>query len=151
ALTAAWPGLPAEEDNPFHGADAACRIPGLTFDVDREDPAEEPSVDYQVGAVTDTLQTCALTVRHNLLQPDLELMMVAEPWLTDLFDDEVMAGLEPPHGWRGDGRVGERSGVVRADCGDGPAVFLMRGGPNAVAVGEDLVGSFATFTNAVAQ
>jgi hypothetical protein len=119
--------------------------------VEREDPAAEPTVEYQVGAVTDAVQSCALTASLNFVQPDLMLMMVAQRWLTDVFDDHVMAGAEPPDGWRGRGRLSEALGLVRADCGARPVVFLMRGHPGTDELGEDTVGSFATFANAVAH
>lgn len=123
-------------------SDPACRIKGLDLDLDEE---TQRDVGYQVGAVTDDVQSCSVRVERGDVQ-FLDALMVANPRFDALLKD-LAGDRAPAEGWRGKGVLEEGHQVVRARCAGRPTTFLMLGAP-ANAAGD---GQFAAFTNAVAQ
>ncbi|MEV0093546.1 hypothetical protein [Streptomyces sp. NPDC050738] len=129
--------LPEETESYFAGR--ACRIPGLDFPQTRATRLE-----YQVGAVSRDLQSCAVRDSHDSHTEILDLLMVAEPRISALFGDT--AGTTRLPGWRGTGTFTDDYAVLRADCAGRATTFLTLD-PGAVPPAR----TFAVFANAVAQ
>ncbi|MDF4250395.1 hypothetical protein [Streptomyces sp. WMMB303] len=126
------PEEPFEAVSPLARADAddsltaqgaeLCRIPGLRFDLDKDD-----HYDAGVGAVRDDLQTCSVLDTADVRNPVRAALFaaVSRPRLTALFTG--LAGDGPPgEGWRGTGEVGEEHGVLTATCAGRPTVFFLQ-------------------------
>lgn len=119
----------------------ACRIKGLEY---ASDPVT--NLQYQVGAVTQDVQTCELEEgppedRHRYLSA----LMVAEPRLAALFDG-ITGSKAPARGWRGTGVFGKDHRIVRAQCAGRPVTMLMLDH-----VDQDYAPRFVAFTNAVTR
>ncbi|MGW5866693.1 hypothetical protein ACWFRJ_31480 [Streptomyces sp. NPDC055239] len=135
------PVLTLPEKRETFYSDPACRINGLDLDLDKELAREAA---YQVGAVTDDMQSCSVRVGR----PDVEYLdalMVAHPRFDALLKD-LTGDKAPARGWRGKGVLKSGHQVVRAQCAGRPTTFLMLGAPAYAAKGH-----FAAFTTAVAQ
>ncbi|MGW6274248.1 hypothetical protein [Streptomyces sp. NPDC055060] len=136
------PVLTLPEKKETFYSDPACRIQGLDLDLGKE---MERDVSYQVGAVTDDLQSCSVRVGRADVEY-LDALMVAHPRLDTLVKD--LPGDEPPaRGWRGRGVLESDHQLVRAQCAGRPTTFLMLGAPERAAK----EGLFAAFANAVSQ
>ncbi|MER7348311.1 hypothetical protein ABT390_23250 [Streptomyces aurantiacus] len=127
-----------------------CRIPGLDVEADL-DKETAMRLNYQVGPVTDDLQSCSAEIGRSLRLGEREdqhlfdAVMVREPRIAALLDGA--AGTKAPgKGWRGTGTFASDHRFVQAGCAGRPTSFLMLGTPTG-ATSE----YFATFTNAVAR
>lgn len=131
--------LPEKEETFY--SDPACRIKGLDLGLDEE---TEHDTSYQVGAVTDDMQSCSVRVGRGDVA-FLDALMVAHPRFDALLKD-LAGDSTPAKGWRGKGVLGAEQQVVRASCAGRPTTFLMLGAPERRAKDH-----FAAFSNAVAQ
>lgn len=136
------PVLTLPEKRETFYSDPACRIKGLDLELDKQ---LEREASYQVGAVTDDIQSCSVRTGRADVE-FLDALMVAHPRLDALLKD--LPGDEAPaRGWRGKGVLASGHQVVRAQCAGRATTFLMLGAPEQAA--KD--GLFAAFTNAVSQ
>ncbi|MFE4640704.1 hypothetical protein [Streptomyces sp. NPDC056730] len=126
--------LPEDETSVFSGA---CRIKGLEFD-----EVTRKTLEYQVGAVTRDLQSCAVRAERGGSRY-FDALMVARPRLAALFDGTTGSGA-PAGGWRGSGVFADDYKVVRADCAGRPVTLLMVDD-----LTDDTTPYFTAFTNAV--
>lgn len=142
ALRVTSPVLTLPEKRKTFYSDPACRIKGLDLDLGKE---AERDTSYQVGAVTDDLQSCSVRVGRG--DADfLDALMVAHPRLDALLKD-VTGDKAPARGWRGRGVMAADHQIVRARCAGRPTTFMMLGAPEHQAKS----GLFAAFTDAVSQ
>ncbi|MGW7075212.1 hypothetical protein [Streptomyces sp. NPDC054866] len=124
--------LPGKEERIFSASGDVCGIRGLRLGTE--------DIEDQTGAVTRDLQTCSVRGDRDDV-PYLDLAMVAQPRLAAVFDGIV--GERPAaRGWRGTGTIGEKHAIVRADCADRTATFLMGASNDS--------GHLAAFANAAA-
>ncbi|GAA1140236.1 hypothetical protein [Streptomyces javensis] len=130
------PTLPEEDEDFFT---RACRIRGLEFG-----KKEARDLEYQVGAVTDDLQSCSVRTQHGEGRY-FDALMVAQPRLSALFDGAT-GSKAPARGWRGTGVFANDYKVVRAGCAGRPLTVLMLA-PSL----HETTPYFAAFANAVAR
>ncbi|MBE9499021.1 hypothetical protein IHE61_12845 [Streptomyces sp. GKU 257-1] len=99
-----------------------CRIPGLRFDLDKDD-----HYDAGVGAVRDDLQTCSVLATADVRNPVRAALFaaVSRPRLAALFTG-LADDRSPGEGWRGTGEVGEEHGLLTATCTGRPTVFFLQ-------------------------
>lgn len=103
-------------------AGGMCRIPGLEFDLGKNDHYKP-----YVGVVGDRLQTCTVEDETDVRAPAPagQFVMTSEPRLVALFDG--MAGSGPPgKDWRGNGTLGAGHSTVKAMCHDRVTVFFLQ-------------------------